>query len=178
MSLAMYALSVPVFLRGLEIADEYCDKAAAFATTQGIDPSTLVNARLAPDMPPFSGQIQRISDGSKGPVARLAGLSPPRFADAEQTFPELKVRIARTCLFVRSIQPEQLRGSEGRTIEHRFPSGAKTMRGDEYLTSVALPYFYSRLATAHDILRYAGVPLGRRDFLFLPKDVRDAVGSG
>jgi hypothetical protein len=178
MSFSMYALSVPVFLRGLEIADGYCDAAVAFATTQGMDPFTLVNAQLAPDLPPFGGQIQRISDGSKGPVARLAGISPPRFEDVEQTLPELKVRIARTGLFVRSIKPEQLRDSEGRTIEHRFPSGAaKTLRGGEYLTLVALPEFYYRLATAHDILRYAGVPLGKRDFLFLSKDVRGAVDS-
>ncbi len=57
MPLSMYELSVLGFLRGLEIADEYCDKAATLATAQGIDPVTLVNARIASDMLPFSGQI-------------------------------------------------------------------------------------------------------------------------
>lgn len=175
MPLSMYELSVPVFLRGLEIADEYCDKAAAFATTQGIDSFTLVNARLAPDMLPFSGQIQRISDGSKGPVGRLAGIAPPKFEDAEQTFPELKTRIEKTSAFLRGIKPEQLLNSETRTIEAKFPWGAKISPGGEYLMSIALPNFYFHVATAHDILRYSGVPLGKRDFLFLPADVREAL---
>jgi hypothetical protein len=164
-----------VFLRGLEITNEYCDKAAEFATTQGIDPFTLVNARLAPDMLPFSGQIQRISDASKGSVGRLAAISPPRIVDWEQTFPELKTRIEKTVAFLRGIKPEQLLDSETRTIEAKFPWGAKLSPGGEYLLSIALPNFYFHVATAHDILRYSGVPLGKRDFLFLPKELRETI---
>ncbi len=175
MPLTIYELSVTVFLRRLEIAAEYCDKAAAFAMSHSIDPSTLVNARLAPDMLPLSGQIQRISDGSKGPVARLAAISPPKFEDGEQTFPELKARIERTGAFLRGIKPEQLRDSEARTIEAKFPWGVKIAPGGEYLMSIALPNFYFHVATAHDILHYSGVPLGKRNFLFLPKDVREAI---
>ena len=39
------------------------------------------------------------------------------------------------------------------------------MRGDNYLLHFALPNYYFHLTTAYDILRYAGVEIGKRDFL-------------
>ncbi len=39
------------------------------------------------------------------------------------------------------------------------------MIGANYLLHYALPNFYFHLTTAYDILRYAGVPIGKRDFL-------------
>jgi hypothetical protein len=174
MSLSMYDLSVPVFLRGLEIVDEYCDTAVEFAAKRGIEPSTLVDARLAPDMLPLSGQVQCASDGSRRPVGRLAGIAPPRFEDVEKSFPELKLRIANTMAFLRNINPDRLAGSENRQIDGKF-WGHEVSGGREYLLSIALPNFYFHVATAHDILRYSGVPLGKRDYLFLSREIRDAI---
>jgi hypothetical protein len=172
----MYDLTVPVFLRGLEIVDEYCDTAAEFAQKRGIDSLTLVNARLAPDMLPLSGQVQCASDGSKGPTGRLAGITPPSFADVEKTIPELKERIDKTKAFLESINPEQLVGSETRKIATRF-LGDEVTSGREYLLTIALPNFYFHVATVHDILRHHGVPLGKRDYLFLASEIREAIGA-
>jgi len=171
----MYALSVPVFLRGLGIVDEYCDIAAEFAATRGIDPSTLVNARLAPDMLPLSGQVQCASDGSKNPIGRLAGIAPPRFEDNEKTIPELKARIDNTISFLRDIDPQQLVGSDAREIDVNF-FGHHISNGGEYLLTIALPNFYFHVTAAHAILRHRGVPIGKRDYLFLPSDIEETIG--
>ena len=93
MPLSIYQISIPTFLRGLAIAGEYCRKASAFCSERGISPSTLIDARLAPDMLPFAGQIQRISDTSRRPTARLAAITPPSYEDTENTFPELHVKL-------------------------------------------------------------------------------------
>ncbi len=47
------------------------------------------------------------------------------------------------------------------------PSGPNKMKmqGANYLLHCALPNFYFHLTTAYDILRYAGVDIGKRDFL-------------
>ena len=66
MSLSMHKISVPAFVRGFSVLSSLIDKAEAFAEEKKIAPAVLVNARLAPDMLPFSGQIQRASDTSKG----------------------------------------------------------------------------------------------------------------
>jgi hypothetical protein len=38
-------------------------------------------------------------------------------------------------------------------------------RGDAYLCHYALPNFYFHLTTAYALLRQAGVPLGKSDYL-------------
>lgn len=75
MSLSMYQASVPVFVRGLKVLQSVLEKGAAHAAENGLDPSNLVQARLAPDMLDLAGQIQRASDTSKLSVQRLSGVA-------------------------------------------------------------------------------------------------------
>src|SRR5271155_540359 len=172
MPLSIYQLSVPTFLRGLEIAAEYCRRGSAFCTQREIAPSTLIDARLAPDMLPFAGQIQRISDTSKRPTARLAAIVPPSYEDTEKTFPELQIRLEKTSEFLKSIRPAQLDGAPSRLIESKLPSGGvEHLPAEAYLLTRALPNFYFHLVTAHDILRHMGVSVGKRDYLFLPGEI-------
>lgn len=172
MLLSIYQLSVPTFLRGLGIAGEYCRKASAFCTERGMSPSTLIDARLAPDMLPFAGQIQRISDTSKRPTARLAAIVPPSYEDTEKTFPELQIRLEKTSEFLKSISPPQFDGESSRVIESKLPSGGvEYLSAEAYLLTRALPNFYFHLVTAHDILRHMGVSVGKRDYLYLPGEL-------
>jgi uncharacterized protein len=165
MSLSMYRLSVPVFQRGLSALTTYLDKAEAFASERGLDPSVLVNARLAPDMLPLSGQFQRASDTAKLTVARLSGVEAPRFEDTESTFAELRERVGKTEAFLSTISVEALEDSGNRDVTIA-PGGNKiTMRGDEYLVTFALPNFFFHVATTHAILRHEGLPIGKMNYL-------------
>ena len=56
-------------------------------------------------------------------------------------------------------------GGETRRVELRFPGIELNFEGQGYLTSFALPNFYFHLSMAYAILRHAGVPLGKRDYL-------------
>ena len=79
MPISMYQASVPVFQKMLKNLDGILDKAAASAESRKFDPAVLLNARLAPDMYPFTRQVQIATDHAKGGPARLAGLEPPKF---------------------------------------------------------------------------------------------------
>ena len=122
MPLSIYQLSIPAFLRGLAIAGEYCRKASAFCIEREISPSTLIDARLAPDMLPFAGQIQRISDTSKRPAARLAAIEPPAYEDAERTFPELQ---ARTREDIRVLEIDKSSATRWRAITRDRSPGSR-----------------------------------------------------
>jgi hypothetical protein len=165
MSLSMYDASIPVLIRGLGVLSTYVDKAEAHALENGGDPKLLIDARLAPDMLPFAGQIQRASDTSKGGAARLAGVDAPSFPDTETALSELKDRVANTVAFLKTIQPQQLEGSESRSIDLKSLGVGSPARGDTYLLSFVLPNFFFHVATAHDILRHQGVKIGKRDYL-------------
>jgi hypothetical protein len=165
MSISMYRSTIPVFVRGLGILSQYVDKAREYAEANGIEPAKLVEARLAPDMLPFAGQIQRASDTSKNAIGRLTGIEAPRFDDTETTLDELEQRIAKTVAFIASVGAKQLEGSEEREIALNFSKLKTTFRGDEYLLTFALPNFFFHIATAHGILRHQGVQVGKADYL-------------
>ncbi|WP_395670567.1 DUF1993 family protein [Phenylobacterium sp.] len=162
MSFTLYDASAPVFINALTSMQAWIEKAIA----EGKDEQTLIDARLAPDMRPFSAQIQMASDSAKGAVARLAGVEAPAMADTETTWAELKARCQRTIDFIRSVEPAAFEGAEDRTVELKFPNGyGYRWSGREYLPGFALPNFFFHVTTAYALLRAAGVALGKPDFL-------------
>ena len=74
MSVSLYDISIPTYRRGLANLASFLDKAEAHAKADGVDLATYVEARLAPDMHPFTRQVQMASDAAKGGAARLAGI--------------------------------------------------------------------------------------------------------
>ena len=167
MALTMYQLSIPALIRGLGVLTKLLDKAEAFARDNGISSDDLVNARLAPDMLTLAGQVQRVSDTSKGLVGRLTSIEVPRFPDEEKTLDELRQRVANTVAFLETVRPVDLEDSASREVVLNFPTLKVTLTGEEYLLRFVLPNFYFHLTTAYDILRHKGVPIGKGDFLSL-----------
>ena len=165
MSLSMYQASIPPLVRMLGNLSAILTKAATYAETKKIDPSVLINARLAPDMRPLSFQIQTASDVAKGCAARLAGTEAPSFPDTETTFPELQTRIAKTIEFLNSVSAAQIDGSEERSITLKMRTQEVQFQGQAYLLSFVLPNFYFHITTAYAILRHNGVDIGKADFL-------------
>lgn len=165
MPISMYQASVPAFLQTLASTAAILDKAVAHAAARKIDLAVFLSARIAPDMLPFTKQIQLVSDFAKNTAGRLAGIELPKFEDNETTFDQLKARLAKTVDFLKSLKPAQIDGSEDRDIT--IPIGGKpmTFKGQQYLVNFALPNFYFHAATAYDILRHNGVEIGKRDFL-------------
>lgn len=165
MSLSMYQASVPVLIRMLTNLSAILDKAAAHAEAKKIDPSVFINARLAPDMLPFTFQVQTATDSAKGCAARLAGIEAPSFPDTEASFPELKQRLAKTITFLQSVKAEQIDGSEERNITLKLGSREIHFLGQPYLLTFVLPNFFFHVTTAYAILRHHGVEIGKQDFL-------------
>ena len=161
MALSLYDASIPVYLQMLRNLSAIMDKAEA----QGGDLAAYMEARLAPDMHPFSRQIQMASDAAKGGAARLAGVAPPSMPDTETTWAELKERLAKTIDFVSSIKPEQVNGDENRTVELPLPGRTMTFTAKDFLFNFGLPNFFFHVTTAYGLLRKQGVPLGKMDFL-------------
>ena len=161
----MHTMTVPALIRGLGILATYVDEAAAFSAAHGLLPEVLMNARLAPDMLTFTGQVQRASDNAKSGAARLTGATAPSFPDAETDFTALRRRLTDTDAFLRGLTPEQFVGAEMRIVEMGFRSITGTISGQTYLTQVLVPNFYFHIATAHGILRAAGLHVGKRNYL-------------
>ena len=165
MALTMYDASVTVFMHNLKQLSHLLDKSAAHAEATGIDPATLVQAKLAEDMRPLSFQIQSASDASKLAVVRLSGVAAPSFPDTETTFDELRVRVSKTRDYLETVSRQAFEGSEERVVTMKAGAVELEFTGQSYLLHFALPNFFFHVTTAYDILRHNGVPIGKRDFL-------------
>lgn len=165
MATELYDLTVPAFLRGLRVLSTLLDKGAAFAAEQGIDPATLTGARLIEDMRPLTAQVQLATDSAKGAVIRIGELEPFPLPDTEETFADLQDRIARTIAFLESVPRDRIDGREEATVILKTSRGEFPFTGRSHVLTFSLPNFYFHLTTAYALLRQAGVPLGKLDYL-------------
>jgi hypothetical protein len=169
MTVSMYKISAPIFVQFLTALSAVLDKAAAHCEAKKIEPSALLNMRLAPDMYPLVRQVRAATDHAINATARLAGIDLLSFPNTEASFAELKDRIAKTIDFVKAAKAAQIDGTEDKPIKITFPSGAtRDFTGQSLLLTNSLPNFYFHCTTAYDILRHAGLEIGKRDFMGTP----------
>ena len=161
MSLTVDTLPSAMFLRGLNVLSGLIDR----AIEAGLDEATLMEARLAPDMRPFPDQVRMAAFSARSCIARLTDQPWPKTEDTEASLAELKATVALSSSFIEGVEAAAFAGGETRRIELRFPGIELNFEGAGYLTSFALPNFYFHLSMAYALLRQAGVPLGKRDFL-------------
>jgi hypothetical protein len=165
MSITMYTATVPTCSRALNSLAAILEKAAAHAETRKIDPKTLLNTRLFPDMFPLATQIHIANDIAQGGAARLAGADVPPFESKERTLAEWIASSRATVAYLQSLKPAQFDGSEDRTVTWQTRSSTKNMQGTPYLFHHVLPNVFFHVTTAYDILRQAGLEIGKLDYL-------------
>lgn len=168
MTITMYQASIPSLIRSLNNLAAILEKGLAHAEAKKIDPAVLVNSRLYPDMFPLGRQVQIASDIARKGAARLAGLEAPNLEDNETTFLELIARLGQTTAYLETLTPEQIDGSEEKSITLPVGKDTMTFEGLPFLLSFVLPNVYFHVTTAYDILRHCGVDLGKLDYLGRP----------
>jgi len=161
----LYHQTVPVFSHQLKNLAAILKLAAKDAKARGIDPSVLLNSRLAPDMMPLVSQIRIATDHVKGCCGRLAGVVAPTLADNETTFAELDQRIKTVLKFLRTLKPAQFEGAESREIKMVIPIGTIEFNGLDFFNGWSMPNFYFHYSTAFSILRHNGLAIGKKEFL-------------
>lgn len=166
MSISMHAASAPIFVRTLNNMLAWLDKAQAHAESRKFETANFLGLRLAPDMLPFTRQVQITTDGIKGCMARLAGQEVPKWDDNETSFDELRSRIRKTLDYVATFTAAQIDGTESKEILLPTRQGdPMRFTGEAYLKHFVLPNLFFHATTTYALLRHGGVDLGKRDFL-------------
>jgi uncharacterized protein len=165
MSLSLYDITVPVFLRNFANLTEILKKGEAFADEKGIAHKELLEARLVEDMYPLTAQIQRASDSAKFTAVRVGQVESVSMADEEVTFADLHARIEKTVAFLNTVDPASMANREDAEVILTTRNGSKTFTGAGYVLNFALPNFYFHVTTAYAILRHKGVPVGKMDYI-------------
>lgn len=168
MTLTLYTATVPTCTRALNNLAAILEKGAAYAEARKIAPAVLLNTRLYPDMFPLATQIHIANDIAQGGAARLAGAEVPVFEAKERSFAEWIAATRGSVAYLESLKPAQFEGGEDKTITWQTRTSTRTMQGTPYLFHHVLPNVFFHVATAYDILRQAGVELGKLDYLGKP----------
>ncbi|MEO6395699.1 MAG: DUF1993 domain-containing protein [Devosia sp.] len=161
---SLHAASIGAFIRMLTNLQAIMAKAETYAAERKFNPDILAGLRLAPDMHPFSFQIQSATDRAKLFAARVSGETPPSWPDTEKTWAEVKTRLATGLDYQKAVKAAQIDGREANMIKLRVHGEEVEWSAEEYLGRNALPNFYFHVTTAYNLLRHAGVPVGKRDF--------------
>ncbi len=164
MTISMYQVSLPIYVRQLNGLAGCLKKAQALYTEKKYDESALLGFRLFPDMFNFCKQVQVATDQAKAGAARLAGLEPPKYEDNEKSLADLIARVEKTIAFLNTIKPEQVDGSEDKTITLKMRDREVSFQGLQFLLNQSMPNFYFHTTTAYSIMRHHGVEIGKKDF--------------
>lgn len=177
MRMRLTALLVPPLLNQLRAVSGWLDKAEAFAAERGESPDGLLALRLAPDMFPLATQLRFLAFQAQEPVYRLRGEAVPEAVlevrqegrdggERPGTWAEGRARIAEAAGFLATVGAEELDEAAAKPIAHDLPAGMVfDMTGETYVRDWALPQVAFHQVIAYALLRQAGVPLGKVDYV-------------
>lgn len=170
-------LLIPTLSNQLHALSGWLDKAEAFAATRNESPDGLLALRLAPDMFPLTTQLRFLAFQAQEPVYRLRGEAVPEFVlqvrqegrdggERPGTWGEARARVTEAAGFLGTVGPEDLDAVAEKSIAHELPTGMIfDMTGEQYVRDWALPQVAFHQMIAYAILRHAGVPLGKVDYV-------------
>jgi hypothetical protein len=165
MMTSFYDLAVPTFLQTVRAVGGCLDKAVAHCVKIGVDPETLVNARLYPDMAPLHFQIEAAWHHAVwGLEAARAGIfDPPRLV-GPVPFAELRNMMAKAEATLEAYAPDEVNQWAGRALDLQIGPRRLAFTSETLMLSFSLPNLHFHAAIAYAILRTNGVPLGKRDY--------------
>jgi hypothetical protein len=166
MALSLYSATIPCYQQILGAVAGMLDKAEAFCAERGVAPSELIQARLAADMFPFAYQVKSTAVHSIGAIEAVRkGTFAPDMTTPPETFSALKARVADTRTALEKTEAAEVDGFVGRDVRFTFGANFRDYTAENFLLSFSMPNFYFHATTTYDILRWKGVPLGKRDFM-------------
>ena len=170
MPLSLYDAIIPSYRQIVAATSALVDKAAAHCSGRGEPDSTLVEARLAPDMLPFGYQVKAVAEHSRGSIEGVrAGVYSPSLEPWPDNFAGLTAKLGDADAFLAALDPAEIEGFIGQDMRFEFKDRRMPFTAEAFLLSFAQPNFYFHAATAYDILRAAGLAIGKRDFMGMPR---------
>ena len=166
MTLSLYAVTIPSYRQTLGAVLGLLRTAQTFCAEKGIEAPELIQARLAPDMLPFAYQVKSTAVHSLGAIEGVRrGVFSPDMTPPPETFAALEARITGTLSALEAIEPAEVESFVGRDMRFEFGNRRIDFTAEDFLLSFSQPNFYFHAATAYDILRWKGAPIGKRDFI-------------
>ena len=166
MAISLYDVCVPSYLQVLGAVTGILQKGAQYAAASDLDVAELVETRLHSDMHPLSFQVVSVVHHSLGAIRGVeAGEFNPPPSMPDPTYAALEDLVRQANGELRAIDREAVDGLAGKHMLFKAGKFEAPFTAENFILSFSLPNFYFHAATTYDLLRMAGVPLGKMDFL-------------
>lgn len=166
MAFSLYAATVPSYRQILGAVADLIAKAEVFCAEKGVAPQDIIQARLAGDMQPFAYQVKSTVVHSLGAIEGVRkGVFSPDMTAPPQEFAALKARIVATLAALEAVDAAEVDSFVGCDMRFAFGDRHIDYTAENFLLSFSQPNFYFHATTTYDILRWKGVPVGKRDFM-------------
>jgi len=170
MPISLYDAVVPSQRQVIGAVSALVAKAAAHCAERGEPDSALVEARLIADMGPFGYQVKAVAEHSRGAIEGVrAGVYVPSLEPWPTSFAALSARLDDAEAFLAALDPAEIEDFIGRDMRFEFRDRRMDFTAEDFLLSFAQPNFYFHATTAYDVLRAAGLQIGKRDFMGMPR---------
>ncbi|MBU1374763.1 MAG: DUF1993 domain-containing protein [Alphaproteobacteria bacterium] len=166
MAISLYDVSVASFLQVLGAVQGFLEKGLAHCKATGLDPETIVDMRLHDDMLPFRFQLVSVAHHSRGAIeGAKAGQFAPPGGVGDLDYAGLQQLVADARAALQALTPAEVNALEGGDVIFHIGSRQMPFTVENFLMSFSTPNLHFHATTAYDILRQAGVPLGKRDYM-------------
>ncbi|GAB0139335.1 hypothetical protein EsDP_00007550 [Epichloe bromicola] len=158
--LSLYDISVPVFIRNLEILSTLLHKASA---CPDVSDEVLVKSKLISDMGDLIFQIHVITDLACGMASSAGKIELTEMPRTETNMNELQDRIQATIKALKSVKQEDFVGEE-EAISFTKGDLVIPFVGKTYIQEFQIPNHYFHFVTAYNLLRKEGIDIGKKDY--------------
>jgi hypothetical protein len=165
--LTLYDVAIPTYRQILGAQKGVLAKAEAHFKDKGIDPATIMAARLYDDMQPFTFQVMQVVGHSAGALSLVLGLNFTRPSGLD-TFEAQQAALSGALDVVNGVDADALNAVADTEMERTMFGREMKIVPRNYILFSAFPNFYFHATTAYGLLRQAGVPIGKRDFTTPP----------
>ncbi len=166
MAISLYDATVKSFIQTVGAVSAFLEKGAAHLKEAGHDPDAFVETRLCGDMLPFRFQLVSVAHHSRGAVeGAKAGIFRPPGGVGDLGYVAMQAHVAEALAALKALTPDEVDALEGKDMVFQLGERSLPFTAEGFLLSFSLPNLHFHATTAYDILRQAGVPLGKRDYM-------------
>ncbi len=166
MAISLYDASVPSYLQTLQAVSSVLALARSHCADNALDLKEIVETRVHPDMLPFRFQIQSVVHHSKGAMDAIRnGTFHPPGAGEHEDYEGLETLVREAHDALSALAPDDVDSREDSEVLFEIRGTTLRFTAADFLLSFSLPNLHFHATTAYTILRAAGVPLGKRNYL-------------
>ena len=166
MPLSLHAAYVPSALQMLGTARHLVDTAEKWCADKGCEHGEFIGAKIYDDMLPWCYQVKCVAEHTQGSVEGVRkGVYSPDLNPPPTSFDDLRTKLAGATEFMSALTEDEMEAMIGQPMRFEFKDRGMDFTAEEFLLSFSQPNFYFHCATAYDILRMKGVPVGKMDFM-------------